>query len=150
MLTPESIGASFRELLADTDIELMRVKIHPMPGRIKFAVILDHRLRGITIDELTEWSRRFEEELDRTSEVPREYALDVLSPGLEQPLTETWQFIKNAGRELAVELLPEEGKKRGESYKAQLVSADDDILTFEDGRTIKRTEVRSAKVALPW
>ncbi|MFH0883725.1 MAG: hypothetical protein V2A56_12120 [bacterium] len=150
MLTPEAIGDSFRELLTGTDFELISVQLHPQPGRLKFAVVLDHRKRGITIAEIEQWSRRFEEELDRDGEVPRQYALDVSSPGLTLPLTETWQFVKNVGREFNVELHPDEEHPRGESFKAKLEAATDDTLTFEGERTVQREQVRLAKVALPW
>lgn len=150
MLTPEAIGDAFRELLTGTEIELISVTLQPQPGRLKFAVVLDHRKRGITIAEIEQWSRRFEEELDRSGEVPREYALDVSSPGLTLPLTQTWQFEKNVGREFNVDLLPSEEKPKGESFKAKLEAATDETLTFEGGRTVERNRVRTAKVALPW
>jgi len=150
VLTPEAIGDSFRELLSGTDFELIGVQLQPLPGRLKFAVVLDHRTRGITIAEIEQWSRRFEDELDRNGEVPRQYALDVSSPGLTHPLTETWEFAKNVGRELNLELHPDDQHPKGESYKAKLEAASDETLTFEGGHTIRRAQIRIAKVALPW
>jgi ribosome maturation factor RimP len=150
VLTPEAIGDSFRGLLTGTDFELISVQLQPLPGRLKFVVALDHRKRGITIAEIEQWSRRFEEELDRSGEVPRQYALEVSSPGLTLPLTKTWQFAKNVGREFNVELQPDEGHPKGESFKAKLQAATDDTLTFEGGRIVQRTQLRLAKVALPW
>jgi ribosome maturation factor RimP len=150
VLTPESIGETFRDLLSGTSIELISVQVQPQRGRTKYVVVLDHRERGITIDELSKWSRRFEEELDMNDEVPRMYALDVTSPGATVPLTRDWQFKKNVGRKLKVELAPREGQDKAETFQDTLESASGDTLTFASGRTIQRDAIQIAQVALPW
>lgn len=150
MLTLEHISETFRGLLQGSDIELISVQVHPQRGRVKYAIVLDHHQRGISIDELEHWSRRFEEELDMNSDVPRNYALDVSSPGISIPLTFEWQYVKNVGRELEVELEPAEAGAKAETFKAKLEGATGDTLTFADGRTVKLDQIRLAKVALPW
>lgn len=140
----------FRPLLADSGFDIVEVKIQNIPGRIKFMVTLDHLERNITIDELTKWSRAFEEALDMSGDVPRTYALDVSSPGVGHPLSYEWEFRKNVGRELKVELHPKEGEKGGKHFKAKLESIDKNELHFANGQSVTRDSIKRAKVALPW
>lgn len=150
MLTSDRISESFRELLQGSDIELISVTVHPQRGRVKYAIVLDHHERGITIDELEHWSRRFEEELDMNSDVPRQYALDCSSPGITVPLTQEWQFTKNVGRKLEIELEPAEAGGQAETFTETLEDSTGGELTFAGGRKVKLDQIRLAKVALPW
>lgn len=150
MLTPESLTEIIAPVIGDTEFELVELKIQPVKGRVKYVVVMDHRERGVTLDELERWSRRFEEELDMRPEVPRTYALDVTSPGADRPLHKEWEFRKNVGRELEVELQPAEGEKQGPRFKAKLDAVRDGELHFEDGRQVAMDIIKRANVALPW
>lgn len=150
MLTPESIRARLLPLLEGSPIELVELKLQGGAGQPKFVVTLDHRERGIQIDEIEHWSRAFEDMFDMADDIPRTYALDVSSPGIGRPLVETWEFAKNVGRLLEIKLLPKPGEKKSEKVKGVLEGVDDDTLRIEGDRSIPRAEIQQAKVSLPW
>lgn len=150
MLTAESIGDRLRPLLAETEFELVDLKVQGGQGRPKFVIVLDHRSRNITIREIETWSRRFEDEFDMADDIPRSYALDVTSPGIGHPLSHDWEFAKNIGRKLEIELDPEEGEKKSKVLKAVLEAVEGDMLVLEGDQRIDRKDVRQAKVSLPW
>lgn len=85
-----------------TDLFLVSVHVHP--GN-KIEVLMDSD-QGFTIEHCVEISRFIESKFDREVE---DFALEVSSPGLSQPLKVKRQYTKNIGREVAVKL--KDGKK---------------------------------------
>ncbi len=150
MLTQESLAERFQRILADSEIELVDLKFQGGAGHIQFAVKLDHRERAIQISELEKWSRRFEEELDISDDVPREYGLDVSSPGVGRDLTKEWEFKKNVDREFKIEALEEGEEGKINRFKSKLEKIEDGQLIFKDGQSVKIAHLKSAKVTLPW
>jgi len=57
---------------------------------------------GVTIGDCERVSRALEPWLDTHSAMPEEYVLEVSSPGVERPLAKTRDWIRFAGREVAV------------------------------------------------
>ncbi|AQG80314.1 ribosome maturation factor RimP [Spirosoma montaniterrae] len=88
-------------------------------GRIKVTVLVDSDT-GITIDECAEISRRLGSEMDEINffgDAP--FTLEVSSPGVDFPLTFSRQFVRNIGRQLAVNLTD------GSVLRGTLESVDD-------------------------
>jgi ribosome maturation factor RimP len=150
LFTQDTIKELFESVLVDTEFALVELKVQGNPGNPKFVVRLDHRTRDINISELEKWSRRFEEELDISGDVPRKYALDVTSPGVGHPLTQKWEFVKNCSRELEIVLHPEEEGTKSHKFSAELKEVQGDVLVFENGEQVKLESVKNAKVKLPW
>jgi len=98
VVTPQQIRELVRPLLEGSDFELLDVRLHGSGGRLHITIFLDRRTGAITLDQCAQMSRRFEEEFDLRDEIPRVYALDVSSPGLDWPLQKDWQFRKSVGR----------------------------------------------------
>ena len=59
---------------------------------------------GITIQECADISRSLDQELEAVETPETNYALEVSSPGLDQPLRLPRQYQKNVGRDLKVTL----------------------------------------------
>jgi ribosome maturation factor RimP len=57
---------------------------------------------GISIDDCAELSRRVSEALDNTNLIADAFVLEVSTPGLDQPLKSTRQYVKNIGRNVRV------------------------------------------------
>jgi ribosome maturation factor RimP len=150
LLTTESLAERFQQLLVETEFELVDLKFQGGQGHIQFAVKLDHRERSIQISELEKWSRRFEEVLDISDDVPREYGLDVSSPGIDRDLSKEWEFKKNIGREFDIQTLEENEEGKINRFKAKLEKVEDNQLIFKDGQSVKIEFLKSAKVTLPW
>jgi ribosome maturation factor RimP len=67
----------------------------------KIVVILDGD-KGITIDDCAELSRELSGSLDETNLVEGAFVLEVSTPGLDQPLKNKRQYVKNIGRNVKV------------------------------------------------
>ena len=67
----------------------------------KLLVILDGD-KGITIDDCAEVSRDLSNALDETNLVDGAFILEVSTPGLDQPLKNKRQYVKNVGRNVKV------------------------------------------------
>lgn len=67
----------------------------------KLLVILDGD-KGITIDDCAELSRELSSSLDEANLVEGAFVLEVSTPGLDQPLKNKRQYVKNIGRSVKV------------------------------------------------
>ncbi len=151
MVTSERVYDLIAPSLKDTDFELMAVKVRNFRGRVGFYITLDHHLRGITLDECTSWSRKFEDLLDMAEFIPRNYSLEVSSPGIGQPLKHEWQFRKNIGRTLTLNLLDSTHNPASVvKYRGELAEVQAETLLFTDGTSHFVRDIVEAKVELPW
>ncbi len=97
-------------------------------------VIVDHD-ENTSIQFCMGLSRHIESSLDREL---HDFSLDVLSPGLDQPLKLHRQYVKNVGREVAV--MPVEGAK----IEGVLTMVEEDHFVVQT-REKRRIEGRKAK-----
>tara|TARA_B110000285_G_C15132027_1_gene624282 strand:+ start:3300 stop:3773 length:474 start_codon:yes stop_codon:yes gene_type:complete len=88
-----------------------------------------------SINQCMALSRHLEEALDRETE---DFALDVSSPGLDQPLQMLRQYVKNIGRGVQLKVR-DAGKVEGE-----LVAATEENVTIKT-REKQRIEGRKSK-----
>jgi ribosome maturation factor RimP len=78
----------------------------------KLLVILDGD-KGISIEDCAELSRNLSNALDESNLVDGAFILEVSTPGLDQPLKNRRQYVKNVGRNIKVKTkvnTVEEGK----------------------------------------
>jgi ribosome maturation factor RimP len=77
----------------------------------KLLVILDGD-QGIGIDDCAELSRELSKALDETNLIDGAFMLEVSTPGVDQPLKNKRQYVKNIGRKVRVKVADkaEEGK----------------------------------------
>lgn len=113
------------------------------------------KLSGVTIDECSALSREIAVLLDVEEVMDGSYRLEVSSPGIDRPLKDEWQFMKNLGRKLKVTY------ENGDVVKELLgvleeVAEGKLVLMVSDGkREAGRVEipliaVRSAVVQIQW
>lgn len=102
LINAEHISKLVQGKIDGTDLFLVSVHVHP--GN-KIEVLLDSD-NAFTIDNCVEISRYLESNLDRESE---DFALEVSSPGLTQPLKVKRQYVKNIQRDVIVKT--KDGKK---------------------------------------
>jgi ribosome maturation factor RimP len=114
----------------------------------KLLVILDGD-KGISIDDCAELSRELSQQLDETNLIDGAFTLEVSTPGLDQPLKNRRQYVKNIGRKVKVktkektvegklhavhettlELLQQEGSGKKKEEKSVEVSFNDIEKTF--------------------
>ena len=112
------------------DVFLVEVKVHPGNNIIVF---LDAD-NGVTIDTCTRINRALYKQIEEESLFPNgDFALEVSSPGVDEPLKLYRQYKKNIGRTVEV-FLNDETKKQG-----KLIEVNNDEITIEEmeGKTKK-------------
>jgi ribosome maturation factor RimP len=103
MTDEAQITALLTPLLRDGQIYVVDTQIAGRQGgRLKVTLLLDTDA-GITIEECADISRELGNQMEAAgmfNEAP--FTLEVSSPGVDQPLTQRRQFLKNVGRTLTV------------------------------------------------
>lgn len=97
MISEEGIRKLVEQKIGEGPLFLVDLNI--APGN-KIRVELDGD-KGISIDDCVEVSRYIENSLDRDTE---DFELQVSSAGLDKPLRNRRQYVKNIGREVAIRL----------------------------------------------
>ena len=101
--------------LPDEEHFIVEVKIDRVADKTKILILVDAD-QGMTIAACASLSRALSGELETNELLEEAYTLEVSSPGLDYPLTEKRQYLKNIGRTLKVFLLTGEevsGKLKG-------------------------------------
>jgi ribosome maturation factor RimP len=89
--------------LPDAEHFIVEVKIERVADKTKVLVLVDAD-QGMTIAACAKLSRALSGELEANELLEEAYTLEVSSPGLDYPLTEKRQYLKNQGRSLKVYL----------------------------------------------
>jgi ribosome maturation factor RimP len=90
--------------LPDEEHFIVEVKIDRVADKTKILILVDAD-QGMTIAACASLSRALSGELETNELLEEAYTLEVSSPGLDYPLTEKRQYLKNIGRTLKVFLL---------------------------------------------
>ena len=90
--------------LPDAEHFIVEVKVERVADKTKVLVLVDAD-QGMTIAACAKLSRALSGELETNELLEEAYTLEVSSPGLDYPLTEKRQYLKNIGRSLKVYLL---------------------------------------------
>lgn len=105
----------------DENPELFLIDIKTASGgKIEITVDGDH---GVSIDEIVRISRHVENGLDREEQ---DFALNVMSAGVGNPLVTPRQYLKNTGRRLQVTKDP-----GNETLEGTLESADEEGILLK-------------------
>ncbi|MBB6613094.1 ribosome maturation factor RimP [Pontibacter sp. Tf4] len=89
--------------LPDSDLFIVDVAVSDSAVRPKITVLADGE-QGITIDQCATISRRINAKIAETFGEELSYVLEVSSPGVDFPLTQPKQFMRNVGRNLKLKL----------------------------------------------
>lgn len=100
----------------------------------KIVILLDNDL-GTSIDDCIQVSRHVEKNLDREVE---DFELQVMSPGVDFPLTSVRQYKKNVGRSVKVKMV------EGPSIEGELLSVTEEGVVVKT-KTKERIEGRKSK-----
>lgn len=115
----EKVAELVEEKIADrADLFLVEIKMH-QNGLLSVLVDGDN---GVSIEDCAMISRHVGFHLEEENVIDRAYNLEVSSPGIDWPLTERRQYVKNMGRKLQIHLLDDDGVeliKEGELLEVQ-------------------------------
>lgn len=152
LIAESTIRALIDEKIAGTDYYVLRLEIKPGNN---ITVELES-MGPVGISDCVDISRQIEHNLDREAE---DFSLQVTSPGLDKPLIDHRQYIKNVGRDLKV-LLTDDTEIEG-----ALTAADDEKITLhterkeklpgkkkkvkvEEDKVLPYTEIKQAKIKI--
>lgn len=140
----ERVRSLAEELLKDhRDLFLVDVKVKGSVGNQKVLVFVDGD-EGISIDQCGQVSRKLGGLIEEQDLFGGKYTLEVSSPGLDFPLTLHRQYVKNAGRDVVVEL------NDGVKVEGKLGKITENVIELESGQeaqsialeNIKQTKVK--------
>ena len=131
-------------------LELLRIDVRGTRSRPVLEVILDGS-RQVAIADCEEVSKVVQGYLDVALGGNTNYRLDVLSPGIDEPLVHAFQYKRSIGRK--IEVKTEDGSTTG---RLKEVSEGSILLSIEPKKKVKDTppeevsiplaEIRKAKV----
>ncbi|NBO62300.1 MAG: ribosome maturation factor [Flavobacteriia bacterium] len=145
------ISELFESLLTDSpEFYLVRVYVRPINN---ISVYVDGD-QGVTIDRCVKWNRALYKLIVESGLcADGEFALEVSSPGAEEPLVMNRQFKQHIGRTLELEL--GEGKK----VEGKLMGTDENGIVMEERKgkgkklevlqhEVKFSEIKKANVKI--
>jgi ribosome maturation factor RimP len=140
--------------LIDPDPENFLVDVKIRPGNnVKVFVDAD---RGISIDKLAQYNRSLYRQIEESGLFPNnDFSLEISSPGLDEPLRLSRQYLKNIGRYVEVLL------KNGIKKECKLISATDKEIVIEEERGNKKKkevilhslsydDIKTTKIQIKW
>ena len=140
--------------LIDPDPENFLVEVKIRPGNnIKIFVDADH---GISIDKLAQYNRSLYRQIEESGLFPNnDFSLEISSPGLDEPLRLSRQYLKNIGRYVEVLL------KNGIKKEGKLISATDKEIVIEEEKGNKKKkevilhslsydDIKTTKIQIKW
>ncbi len=132
MITENLIRRLIGEKIADTEYYILSLDIRPGND-----IVVELENSGpVSIEDCVAISRAIEHNLDREVE---DFSLQVASPGLDKPLRDHRQYIKNVGRSLKVRLA------NNEEIEGELRAADDTKIVLFTSRK-ERVEGKKKRV----
>lgn len=148
MINENTIRALVKEKIAETDYYLLSVDIKAGNNIVVVG--------PVSISDCVDISRQIEHNLDREEE---DFSLSVSSPGLDKPLRDYRQYIKNIGRHLEIRLAD------GAELEGELIAADEEEIKVKEEKkervegkkkkelielehTFKYPEIKQAKIKI--
>jgi ribosome maturation factor RimP len=138
------LGRAATEVLTPLGFEVLELTISSKGSSKRVLLRIDRLDEGVvSIDDVAVASEAFGLELDRLDPFDRPYALEVESPGAQRPLTRARHFQRF--HDLLAKV-----KVGGESFTGRIRDVEEDLVTFEVGkseRAVKLAEIDSARLA---
>ena len=140
------------EKIEGTDYYILEVDIKP-GNNIKVEL---ESMGPVSISDCVDISRQIEHNLDRDAE---DFSLQVTSPGLDKPLRDYRQYMKNVGRNLKIQ------RTEGSEIEGELFAANEEgvkvftkrkervpgkkkKITIEEEVELSYAEIRQAKIKI--
>jgi ribosome maturation factor RimP len=131
VITENKIRKLIAEKIEGTEYYILSLNIGPGNN-----IVVELENSGpVSISDCVDISRQIEHNLDRESE---DFALQVSSPGIDKPLRDYRQYIKNVGRDLKIMLA------RGEEIEGTLKAATQEGIELHTARK-ERVEGKKKK-----
>lgn len=90
-----------KEISETEGLEMVDLEIHPGSKGLVVTVFID-KDGGVTVRDCETFSRSLEAILDIEDPIKGSYTLEVSSPGLDRPLKNNRDFLRNLGRDIKI------------------------------------------------
>lgn len=137
-----TIQAYLNEIIIDPQFFVVDVVITGS-DRKKIVILLDGD-EGVTIDYCASVSRQLAHRMEEDAVLEDAYVLEVSSPGLDHPLSDKRQYIKNIGRDVKVET--EEKTMKGELLEVE----NDYIIINQQIKEKGKSKILEEEVTIPF
>ena len=140
MSLEDRISALIEPSLDAMGYELVRVQLQGRQRQV-LQIMAERRDRNpMTVEHCADISRTVSAILDVEDPIPGAYTLEVISPGIDRPLTRAQDYERFAGFEAKVETTrPVDGRKR---FRGRLIGIDAELVV--------RLEVEAEQVVIPY
>lgn len=132
MIDKAVVEQYINEKIAGTDFFIVALDVDASNN---ISVSLDSDT-SITIDDCVDVSHYVEQKLNTQDE---NFSLQVATPGVNNPLVLPRQYVKNIGRQVKIQT------KADESYKGELVDADNESFTIAFTKKVKQEGTKKKK-----
>lgn len=122
-----SLEAEVRRIFDDAGVVLLDLTVSGRGSRLQVRIIGDRKQDALTIDDCVRLTREIQNAVNEKRLLPADYRLEVGSPGLDYPLREEWQFVKNIGRLLKLNV---PGPRGPREISGRLASVDSEGITL--------------------
>jgi ribosome maturation factor RimP len=146
----EKIRSMIEPSLSDMGYDIVQIKLMD-GGKRKTLSVMAERADGIgmSFDDCTDISRTVSALLDVEDPITSAYNLEVMSPGVDRPLTKFSDFEKYSNNDCKLEtLIPIDGRKRFKGTIAQAKNNEITLETSEGTYEIPFTNIRNAKLSM--
>jgi ribosome maturation factor RimP len=117
-------------ILLQENAVLIDLSLKNLGGNPIIQVFADNE-KGINANELAEINRKISKIIDEKEDFPKNYRLDISSPGVDRPLIYPWQYNRNIGRHLEVTFKDEDEQK---TVTGTLESIDDQKILLQTSK----------------
>src|SRR2546425_372810 len=93
----QSLEGKARSFARDRGLYLLRIDVRGWERQRVIGVLLDGE-RAVAVADCEAVSKDLNAAIDAGNLVKGNYRLDVMSPGMDEPLTQDWQFKRSLGR----------------------------------------------------
>lgn len=119
----DEIEKYIKNLLLNQGYDLIELKIYKYKKDHFLEILADHFCGGITIKECSLLNKDIRRMLDEKNFFQTEYTVEVSSPGIDRPLTNEKDFLRNIGKRIQIYL--KNSLKEKIDYEGILESVDD-------------------------
>lgn len=121
--------ANYANIVGEQEgVEILNVEIHPGGKGLILRIFIDKE-GGVTIKDCENFSRSIEAILDVEDPIKSSYTLEVSSPGIDRPLKDKRDFLKNIGRN--VKITTKEKVAGSTFFIGEIVDVGDDWVRIE-------------------
>lgn len=131
--TTEALNAHAEAYAHERALVLLRIVVRGSKAKPVIEVILDGP-RLVAVEDCEAVSKAVAEFLDELPSISKEYRLDVLSPGIDEPILHLYQYQRSMGRLVEITL------SDGSNVKGHLRSVGDDSISVERKKNTKKSD----------